>query len=54
VQAENSHRGSELSDLADTIQMAIEGCAAVDDLATDNRFKADYCKRIFRKYIEGG
>lgn len=54
VQAENSHRGSELSDLADTIQMAIEGYAAVDDLATDNRFKADYCKRIFRKYIEGG
>lgn len=54
VQAENAHRGSELSDLADTIQMAIEGYATVDDLANDNRFKADYCKRIFRKYIEGG
>lgn len=54
VHDENAHRGSELSDLADTIQMAIEGYATVDDLASDNRFKADYCKRIFRKYIEGG
>jgi hypothetical protein len=34
--------------------MAIEGYATIDDLANDNRFKADYCKRIFRKYIEGG
>lgn len=54
VDSENKHRGNEFTELADTIQMAIEGYATVDDLANDSRFKADYCKRIFRKYIEGG
>nr|DAE20150.1 MAG TPA: hypothetical protein [CrAss-like virus sp. ctYsL76] len=54
VQSENSNRGSELNSLADTIQMALEGYATIDDLATDNRFKADHCKQLFKKYIEGG
>lgn len=54
VQAENSHRGNELSTLADTIQMIIEGHATIDDLANDNRYKSDYCKKIFKKYINGG
>jgi hypothetical protein len=40
-----------MSTLADTIQQIIEGYESIDDLAADNPFKSDYCKKIFRKYL---
>lgn len=51
VNEENKHIHSEMSTLADTIQQIIEGYGSIDDLAADNQFKSDYCKKIFRKYL---
>lgn len=53
VDDENKYRGNELSELADIIQMFIEEGTSMDEFSLDNTKKSDYCKRIFRKYIEG-
>lgn len=52
VDKENSNRGSELAAIAETIIEIQNGSATLDDLASDNKFKSDFCKRIFRKYCD--
>ena len=54
VNKENDYRGHEMIHLAEDIAAIQEGSLSVSDLANDNQYKSDYCKRIFRKYLSNG
>lgn len=51
VEKENSQRGDEMFQLADTIEAINNNSATLDDLASGNRKISDYCQQIFRKYV---
>lgn len=54
VTQENDNRGKEMLHLAEDIRAIQEGNMSATDLANDNQYKSDYCKRIFRKYLSNG
>lgn len=50
----NEIRGNEMATLANNIELAISGSLTLDQIVSDkNRYKGDYTKRVFKKYIEG-
>ncbi|MBQ0113468.1 MAG: hypothetical protein KBT03_10085 [Bacteroidales bacterium] len=53
VHAENEHRGNEMMEMANELANIIESEGDIENLNIDNRYKSDYCKRIFRKYVDG-
>lgn len=43
-----------MATLANNIELAISGSLTLDQIVSDkNRYKGDYTKRVFKKYIEG-
>lgn len=54
VELENKNRNNELTELADLVVQTINGDISINDWDLDySKFKTDYCKKIFRKYIDG-